>query len=458
MTLPDRSLRARLKGAAAWTALGHLTTQAIKLLSNLVMTYLLVPSDFGLMAIVGVLVMGITFLSDVGVSQALVAIPQGADRKFRNTVWTFQVVRGLGAWALSFVLALFFWIAGQRQWFPPDSVYSDERLPLVIVGTFAQLAIQGFQSTKLLMAQRNVSVKELMIQRNAAQLVALIPMFLIGWYYRSVWALVAGGATAMLVQVTLSHVLIKGEPDRFAWDRSVLNEVWRFGRWILLSSVVNFLAGTTDRILLGRLVDSTQLGLYAIAGLLVAPATSIFSMLVSTVVFPGISEVNRTRPHDLPAAYSRFQQYMDGLAGVGAGMLYMAGPALVHVLYRDAYAPAGAMLSVLALNLVGLRFYVVEQVYIAKGETHWMTAANVLRLASLVVFVPTGFHLNGMEGAVAGVACSYFASWPLAFYFRRKVGIGSWGADVALLPALAAGALFGHLLSLALAVAPRLQH
>jgi hypothetical protein len=63
-----------------------------------------------------------------------------------------------------------------------------------------------------------------------------------------------------------------------------------------------------------------------------------------------------------------------------------------------------------------------------------------------------------MEGAVAGVACSYFASWPLAFYFRRKVGIGSWGADVALLPALAAGALFGHLLSLALAVAPRLQH
>lgn len=457
-TAAPTSLSQRLKGAAAWTAAGHVLAQSIKLVSNLLMTYLLVPGDFGLMAIVGVLLVGITFISDVGISQSLISNPRGAEPVFRNTVWTFQVVRGWGTWLLSCVIAAGFWGMNQAGFFPAGSVYADERLPWVIVGTFSQLAIQGFQSTKVLMTQRNVSAKEMTLLRVYSQLIALIPMCLIGWYFRSVWALVAGGVTAMLVQVILSHTMIKGPRDRLAWNTDVLREVWTFGRWILISSVINFLASCGDRILLGHYVDASTLGLYAIAGLLVAPIQSIYTMMVSSVVFPGISEVQRLRPHDLARTYQRFQRYTDLMAGTGAGLLWIAGPAIVSWLYKDAYQAAGGMLSILAFNLIGLRFYVLEQVYIAKGQTVWMTAANVLRLVALFTLIPVGFHWQGMTGAVIGAACAYFASWPLALYFRHKNGLGDWRADHWLLPAFAGGALAGHAFASLLGMLPRIQH
>ena len=455
---PPPSLSQRLKGAAAWTASGHVLAQSIKLVSNLWMTHLLVPGDFGLMAIVGMLLVGVVLISDVGISQSLITNPKGAERAFRNTVWTFQIVRGVGGWLLSCVIAAIFWAFNQNSYFPPGSVYADDRLPLLIVGTFSQMAIQGFQSTQIFMTERNVSAKEMTLLRIYSQVIALIPMFLVAWYFRSVWALVAGGVAASLTQVILSHIMLKGERDHFAWDTSVLKEIWSFGRWILISSTITFLASSGDRILLGHYVDATSLGLYAIAGLLLAPVQSIYTMMVSSVVFPGISEVNRLRPHDLPRSYQRFQRYMDAMAGVGAGLLWMAGPAIVKWLYKDSYEAAGPMLSILAFSLMGLRFYVVEQVYIAKGQTMWLTAANVLRLIALIFLVPVGFHLNGMTGAVIGATSAYFMSWPLALYFRHKNSLGGWRADHWLLPAFAAGSLAGYLLSSVLATLPRIQH
>jgi hypothetical protein len=59
---------------------------------------------------------------------------------------------------------------------------------------------------------------------------------------------------------------------------------------------------------------------------------------------------------------------------------------------------------------------------------------------------------------VAGVVCSYFASWPLALYFRRKIGIGGWRADAALVPAFVVGLLVGQTLTMLLGHVPRLQH
>lgn len=457
-TLPHaKPLKDRLKGAASWTAGGHVAAQVIKLGSNLVMTYLLLPNDFGLMAIVGVLLVGLTLISDVGITQSLIANPRGSEASFRNTVWTLQIVRGFGTWALASVVALGFWGLNALQVFPADSVYADDRLPWVIVGTFTQAAIQGFQSTKLVIAQRNVSVREMVLLKLYAQVLALIPMFLIAFTFRSVWALVAGGVTAILVQVVLSHTMVPGQRDRLEWNRDVLDELWSFGRWIMLSSFIGFMASCGDRILLGHYLSASTLGLYAIAGLLVAPLQSIFTMMVSSIAFPGLSEVHRTRSHDLPRTYVKFQRYADVLSVGGAAMLMVMGPSVVEWLYKSAYHPAGPMLSILAVGLAGMRYYVVEQCYVAKGQTRLMTAANALRLLALFTFIPLGFHFHGLDGAVLGVALAPYASWPLALYFRHQQKLGGLAADAWVIPSLLGGSVAGYLASSLFAALPALH-
>jgi len=438
-----KPLKERIKGAASWTVTGHVAAQLVKLGSNLMMTYLLVPDDFGLMAVTGVLLVGLTLLSDVGVSQSLISSPNGASPNFRNTVWTLQVVRGFGIWGLACVVAGLFWAIGHFDIAPPDSVYADDRLPLVIIVTFLQSIIQGFTPTKVVMAQRSVSVKEMVLLRLYAQVIALVPMVALAVMYQSVWALVVGGIAAILAQVVLSYTMVPGESDRLSWDKEVLDEIWSYGRWVMLSSVIGFLASCGDRLLLGTYVTASKLGLYSIAILLLAPLQSIYSMLVASVVFPGLSEVYRTRRHDYPGVYARFQKYTDLMSVGGGSMLFVMGPAVVQWLYKSDYHDAGAMLSVLSIGMLGMRFYVIEQCYMASAQTKLMTAANAMRLAALCLFIPLGFHVNGLMGAIWGVALATFAAWPLAIHYRIKQGLQPLKADAWGLPSLLLGTLAG---------------
>jgi len=448
------SLTDRIKGAASWTVGGHVSAQMIKLASNLVMTQLLVPADFGLMAVVGVLLVGLTLLSDIGAAQNIISNQKGADQTFRHTLWTLQIVRGCGTWLLACLFSLGLWAFAHASLAPTDSVYADPRLPWVVV-TFLQSIIQGFTPTKVAIAQRDIKVRELILLRVFSQLIALVPMVVLGWVFRSVWALVFGGLAAILAQVVLSYLMVPGEADKLCWNRQVLREVWQFGRWIMMSSLIGFLASCGDRLLLGTYLSAEKLGLYSIAVMLLAPLQSIFTILCSSVAFPAISEVYRTKPQDYTKTYVKFQHYTDVLSVGGAAMLIMAGPEVVRWLYRAHYHSAGPLLSVLAVGLIGMRFYVVEQCYMVAQKPHLLTMANGLRLAALCLMVPAGYAWQGIDGAVWGVGLSTYAAWPLALWFRAQHHQDWWKADTWVLPLVAAGVAMGWMVEQGFHALPR---
>ena len=66
--------------------------------SNLVMTRLLVPQMFGVMAIATVIMVGLAMFSDLGLRQSIVQSRRGSDPVFLNTAWSVQIVRGLILW------------------------------------------------------------------------------------------------------------------------------------------------------------------------------------------------------------------------------------------------------------------------------------------------------------------------------------------------------------------------
>src|SRR5437763_13718099 len=92
--LPGDVRRAALR-AAAWIVAGSLAVQATRFAFNLLLTRLLAPHLFGLMALVSLFLQGLQMVSDVGLRQVVVASARGGDDDFLDTVWTLQVIRGL---------------------------------------------------------------------------------------------------------------------------------------------------------------------------------------------------------------------------------------------------------------------------------------------------------------------------------------------------------------------------
>ena len=176
---------------------------------------------------------------------------------------------------------------------------------------------------------------------------------MIGWAFidRSIWALVAGAICSAVVRVILSHTWLPGVPNRWQWDKLAFREIFHFGKWMFLSSILGFLVNSGDRLLLGGLLNTNSLGIYSIAYLIFNSVEQLPTKIMGDVSFPALSEVSRDRPTELKRSYYRFHVVIASFVYICSGVLITSGASLVHLLYDPRYEQAGWMLEILAVAL-----------------------------------------------------------------------------------------------------------
>lgn len=439
------SLGKRVRRAGSWTLFGQVSTQAIRLIANVMLARLLAPDSFGLMSVVYMLTVALALFSDLGIGRSVVQSRRGTDPDFLDTAWTLQVLRGCGLAGLTLVIGLCCYAANRLHWAPATTVYADPRLPWVICAFAVNAVISSLESIRINQARRDVQLQRLTKIEVGSQLASAIVMVWVAWLTRSVWALVFGALFSNALRIALGHLVLSGHRVRPRLEASALKELMSNGRWIFLSSILGFLATNGDRVLLGGLIDANSFGLYAVAILLTSALQIISSMLSISLAYPAISEVFRERPHDLARTIGKFLMGYDALIVSAAGLLMVAGPAFVHVLYDQRYQDAGWILSVLAISPIAMRSQMVEQAYQATGRPELVTLANFIRLVALVAGIWFGHVFWGFAGIVYGVALSPFAAWPLAAAFLVRRNWFTWRGNLVLVPALLGGMFVGWL-------------
>jgi len=102
----------RVMRSSAFTIVGFGAQQILRFGSNLILARLLFPEAFGTMALVTVLLIGLTMLSDLGIQPAIQSSKRGDDPAFLNTAWTLNMIRALclfiAACALAYPMSLFY--------------------------------------------------------------------------------------------------------------------------------------------------------------------------------------------------------------------------------------------------------------------------------------------------------------------------------------------------------------
>ncbi len=440
------TLRRRVLAAGSWTAAGYALGQAIRLGGNLVMTRLLVPEMFGVMAIANVVLIGLAMFSDVGLRQSVIQNQRGSDASFLDTIWVIQILRGLAIALIAVGIAALCALLNHLGVVPSQSVYASAELPRVIAVLSVTAVIGGFASTKLLEASRNLQLGQVTRLELVAQVAGLGCMLAWVSYDRSVWGLVAGALAAAAVRSALSHVWLAGTRNRFHWSADAYRQVVGFGKWIFASSILGFLVNNGDRLLLGGLVSGNLLGLYVIALLIGSAIEQALAKVNADVSFPALSQVARDRPLDLKRGYYRFHAVMAALAYFTAGWLAVGGSALIRVLFDARYAESGWMLQVLSLTLLCVPFHLATQYFLALGRSRLLFSVIALRLVALPAFTLAGFAAFGLPGAVWGIALSHFAGIPLIVHHLRQCGIFDLRLEMRPLPAIVLGAGLGALM------------
>jgi len=442
-TLKQRALR-----AGGWNFAGYGLSQAIRLGGNLVITRLLVPEMFGVMAIATMVTVILGMMSDIGLRHNIIQSRRGDDPDFLDTAWVVQIVRGIALWLVALLLSAALYFANVGGILPAKSVYASPLLPLVIALNSFGAVILGFQSTSIATAHRSFDQKRLVQIELLGQIVGAAAMIGIGVATRSIWAIVAGGLVGSLTTTVLSHTWLGGHRNRFRWDKTSLRELTSFGKWLFVSSTMTVLAFNGDRLLLGGFVDEEILGLYSIAALLVGAIEGGLGKPLGAISLPALSETARNDPSRLGEVYYKLRVPADLVLLFLAGLLFATGQLVIDILYDPRYSAAGWMLQILALSLIAARYAVAYQIYLAVGKPRYLAIINAVRCASLFALVPSLYYFAGTKAAIWGIALHGLATAPFVHGFNARLGLNDFRRELMVLVALPAGFLCGSAINL----------
>jgi len=441
------SLKSRVIKSGSWVMVGYVLSQVLRLGSNLILTRLLYPEAFGLMVIVNALYIGLNMVSDIGIQQSIVRSRNGDSPLFLNTAWVVQILRGVLICLITLMVAYLLFLSTEAGWVSDGSVYADPQLPWMLSVFAISALVQGLTSTKISSMLRILNLKRLTMIDLLSQLMALMFMLALAMVYHTVWALVAGAFVATLTRTVLSHIWIDGFGNKVEWDRDYFSELFHFGKWMFLASILGFLALNGDRLLLGGLVSAQLLGIYSVAFLLMNSVSELFVSIIGKVAFSAIGEVSRSRPERLQSMVSKFQLLSDLLLFSAAAFLFTLGDELVKILYDERYYEAGDILGVISLGLIAMRLIVVRQCAVAIGNTRFVFLSSIPQVAALFAGVPVAFYQFGFDGALYAIVLSQFLAWPVLMHYKLKHHLIDWRFEFLGIPVFLSVMLLCRLIS-----------
>jgi O-antigen/teichoic acid export membrane protein len=421
------SLKLRTFRAAGWTVGGHAATQLLRFGSNLILTRLLFPEVFGLMAIIQAVMMGVALLSDIGVTQSIIRSERAGDKRFMDTAWTIQIAKGVVVWLVMCALAV-----------PLARVYGEPLLAGMLPLAGLAAVIHGFYSTNGALAARNIAPKRITLIGVAGYAVTIGTSILLAWLHPSPWALVWGNLAGAVFQVVASHLLLAGERNHFAWERRAARDILGFGGAVLLSSSLTFMAGEGNKLVAGLLLDTRLLGLLGLASTLNLVVWSAVQLLSARVLYPAYSEVMRTDARRLSSIVERSRLMQVWPTWLVALFFACFGRQVIEFLYDPRYAPAGPILQVLALGLmVSVLSGSYSAVLWSMGRIGLSTALLAVQGLLYIVNMVVGNQVAGQFGVVIGAALTGLMMYPINAVVYARLRLFHPKVDVPVLLATA---------------------
>lgn len=405
-----RSAASRALGSGAWSVLNFGTGQVLRLASNLILTRLLMPHDFGLMALVTSFMIGLMMFSDVGFATSIMQSKRGDDPDFLDTAWTLKIIRGVMLFLTAAVIA-----------WPLAQFYDAPQFAYIFPVTALSLLLGGFLPTRMDSAARHMQIGRLTILELTNQLIGMLITIAAALILQSVWALVWGNVLGTIVQLITYHLFLPGHVNRFRLEPEARRELVHFGKWIFLSTICGFMLFQGDRVILGRVLTMEQLGIYNIGQFLATVPAVLGAAIGGRIFVP----MYRDHPPGESAANFRFLSKARSLLTVillfGATVLALAGPWIVDFLYDPRYGLAdGILVAIACIQLLQVIPISYDYSALAAGDSRAFFVMQSTRAAIYAVLVLLGVWYAGLTGLLVGQALSLFVCYPVQVWLARR--------------------------------------
>ena len=388
------------------------TDRLIGFVSTLILARLLVPGDFGIVAMASLVVGLVDVLLALGVNVALIRNPDATPAHY-NTAWTLRLAQATLAAAIVFAVA------------PEAAAYfNDPRILPVLRFMALSMLLPGLENIGIITFQKEMrfglDFRFVFLKRIAAFLVTILA----AWLLQSYWALVIGTLAGRSFGVLLSYRM---HPMRPRLSLEKLKEIFGVSQWMLVNNIAVYANRNLDKMLIGRRADASVVGGYTLADEISAmPSTEVLAPL-NRVLFPAFVAAKNSLD-ELKRLYL-LAQGVQSLLGIAAGVgLALVAHEAVLVLLGAKWLFVVPFVQMLALaNVVESITTSGRYVLLTMGRVRSTALVSWLQVVffatGALLVLPDGDALQLASLRVVAVLAEFFLSIWLLMRTLNNVGL-----------------------------------
>lgn len=391
------NFKASILSGFAWQSLTKLFVQVFSWVSTIIVARILAPSDYGLMATVGIFTGLLTLLFEMGLSQGLIQ-KKDISREEEDGIFCIGIFFGFAAYLILYFTAPY--VAG---------FYANNDLSGLLRLSAVALILGSLKAVPFSIAMRQMNFRYRSLVEMFANFASMITVLILAYRGSGVWSLV-WGYLAMNVVSTICYLPLFKRWPGFTLPLKECYAILAFGIKVTANNLLYFIYSKADVFIIGRMLGEKMLGYYSMAFQLATMPLDKIGTIFNQVAFPAIARIQ----HDREQAKVLFLNLHRYLLIVTYPLLLgfaLVAEELVLLLLTAKWLPIVPILQAFCvLNLLRISGMLISPVLYGRGK-----AGKVLVYAALSsILLPLSFWVGAAYG-MQGVLIAWMIVYPILY-------------------------------------------
>lgn len=400
-------LKQKTTNGLKWSAIERIATQAIQLIVMLILGRMLGPEAFGLVGMLAIFIAISQTFVDSGFSSALIRKQERSEADYATTFY-FNIVVSLSCYVLLFICAPYI----ADFYHQPELINLTRVLGIVILAN----AFAIVQRTRLTVVMDfKTQAKASLLSVSCSTIIALV----LAYCNFGVWSLVGQTLSFAIINVILLNVFDPWLPKCW-FSKSSFKELFGFGSKLLTSGLLDTVYNNIYQIIIGKLFNTGQLGLFSQAKNLSSIPAMTLTGVIQRVTYPMMSHIQNDQ-QALDKAYLltlRLAAVVIFPIIIGLGLI--AKP-LLSVLLGEEWQSAAELMSILC---IGYMLYPIHAINLnllqVKGRSDLFLQLEIIKKVVttiiLVITVPLG-----IKAICVGIVIQSYLALFINTYYTGKL-------------------------------------
>lgn len=379
------------KSGVRWVGIGQIGIRFISMASTIVLARLLMPADFGTIALARLVLGFILLFGAWGIDAAIIVEEKRSKELLNAAFWINLTIMSILA-LICFLIIPFV-----------VKFYQMPILKPILIWLGIGLILQSLELVPRSILNKDLNYSYLTRVTLIVELLVNSLLIVMAFMGFGVWSLVVSQIIASPLRAIALWIKTGWFPS-WQFKRSDVKYLMSFGRNILGSELLRYANQNTDYFIIGKVLNAVKLGYYTFAYNLANWPVENIVKIVNTVSLPALSKV-QSNQRELRNIFLKMTQMVSVITFPVFGFLLGATAEIVTLIYGQKWAPAVRPLQIIILfGVIRSVFAPSGRIFLIKKKPAYLFYLNLAQLPLLVAGVWFGAHYGEIIGVAIAVA------------------------------------------------------